>query len=930
MNVHKNLRRAFVVMAISGLIASANALTPAGTLIRNQASATYQVNGEQYTSTSNEVVTEVLAVYGLDLLLNGQDESEPDHPVVVQHAYVGNEVYFQYEIRSYANTGDTVNITELVKGTSTMPDPDAIYVYEDVNGNGAVDAGEPLVGTWDPATNDWSSVSQDQDGNSQPDIYVPLGESKFFIVSYTIPSTANDGNEYILGVTVQSHGNSSIEDPQSGENGNNYHKVVVSVDASIWANKSAAPQAVAQGDTVTYTISGSNVGGQVTDDVSLEYDNNEDGTPDGTLQGVILKDGINTSYVYFAGGVTGTPSGTPVYFYHGYWHTTAPATAADSQAVDSIGYVFPMIDPGQQFEFSFKVKVRDNLDPDTRISNRAIIEYGRQSANDTTFTTNDVIVTVSGAGAYQYQVFIGPYNHSDAVGGNGGTANTDTAAVDIVAAGSCEYDTVTISNAGNTSDEYDLSYSLGGSGDTDWITSVSFLNMDGSTPIPNNRVTLAAGDSMHVIVRYCVHDTVDVTGTDLDITIRATSVNEPDTYNLTHIIVDSIIGLSVDLGNNDGNPGSVNNGTVTDTTDPGNCVTFPLDVLNNSGVSDVYSLSATLPDNWTVTFYPDEDGDGQADSTVPITQVGPVDPGEEGHVVARVCIPSDQAPNTFDVIFTATSTRDSEVSDNITDRVTINTVCRIDIDPDRHATGFPGGVVTYQHRVINLGNTSVNVTITVSSERGWTYVVLDSAGTGVISSSFPLDVGADSVIHIRAFIPSDAPVGQADIATISVSTGTCTDTVTDVTEVIAGALQLTKWIMDPNHDGTADDSATYSYGIPYSSSTDSGTIWYRVYYKNISTDTVKLPIIYEPIPANTELLDGTLSGTVPAGQLLYSYSTDGGSTWSSWSNSSASWPVANITNIRFGVDTSGDGAITEDDVILSGQTGYIEFKVKIE
>ncbi len=927
MHTHNNLWKALIMTVAIG-VATANALTPAGTLIRNQASATYQIGGEEYTSTSNEVVTEVLPVYGLDLLLNGQDISEATNPVVTQHAYVGNNVYFQYELRSYANTGDTVNITELVKdASSTMPDPSAIYIYEDVNGNGAVDPGEPLIGAWDPSTNSWANVYQDQDGDGNPDIYLPLNGSKFFILAYTIPTTANDGDVYVLGVSVESHGNASIVDPGT-EGGNNYHKVIVSVDASIWASKSAAPQEVAQGDTVTYTISGSNVGGQTTDNVSIEYDNDEDGTSDGTLSGVILKDGIDTSLVYFAGGISGLPGGEVLYHYDGdgdnisYWQTDAPS---DSTLVDSIAYVFPNIDPGQQFEFSFKVKVRD-LEPNTQIHNRAIIEYGRQSASDTTFTTNDIIVTVSGEGAYQYVVFIGPYHKSDTTG-SGGSTNTDIAAVDTVAAGACIFDTVTVSNHGNTSDEYDLTYSIGGAGDPDWVTSVSFLHMDGTTPIANNRIILAAGDSMDVMVRICIHDTVNTTSTDLDITLTATSVNQPDTFNQTHIVIDSIVGVSLDIGNYDGVAGSVNNAPADSTTNPGRCVTFPLDVLNNSGVSDVYSLSATLPDNWTVTFYPDEDGDGIADSTVPVTQIGPVAPGEEGHVVAVVCIPSNQSPGTQNVTFTATSTRDSTVSDAITNTVTVNAVCSIDIDPDRHATGFPGGVVTYQHRVMNLGNTSVSVTINVSSERGWTYVVLNSVGDEIISGPFTLDAGADSIINIRVFIPSDAAVGQADIATIEATTGTCTDTVTEVTEVIAGALQLTKYIMDPNHDGTADDSTFYSYGIPYSASTDSGTIWYRIHFKNISTDTVRKPVINEPIPTNTELL-GDFGDSLPSGKLMYDYSSDGGQTWNGWTVTAPTDP--SITNLKIGLDINDDNSVDEDDVLLPGQSGYIEFKVKIK
>ena len=931
-NKWNNLLKVAVVLVVSGVMTAATALTPAGTVIRNQASAIYKIGDTEYTSTSNEVMTEVQAVYNLDLLLNGQDESQASNPVVVQHAYVGNDVYFQYEVRSYSNTRDTIDITQLVKDASSdMPDPSQISVYEDANGNGAVDPGEQLLGVWDPASSSWSSVSQDLNGNGYPDVYVDMNSSKFFVVTYTIPSGASDGQKYILGVTVQSGGNSSVQDPGTSESGNNYHEVVVTTDASIWANKTATPQQVAQGDTITYTISGSNVGGQATDTVSVGYDNDGDDNVDAYLYGVILRDGIDTSLVYFAGDLSGTPSGHEIYFYDANndgtsaWHDTPPN---DSTLIDSVGYVFPNIDPGQQFTFTFKVRVRDNVAADTSISNVAIIRYKLQSGTDTSFTTNNAVVTVNASGAYIYSVLIGPFGKPDSA--VGGDVNADTADYDTIAAGGYELDTVTVKNNGNVADEYVLSDSVLTSGGDVKISSITFLHLDGSTPIANNRISLDAGDSMDVVVRIAINDTADYQGNDIVIAVKATSVNYSDSFNITHIVIDSIIGLSVDIGNADGTAGSVNNTPADSSSNPGRCVTFPLDVLNQSGVSDVYALSYHIPNGWTVTFYPDQNGDGTPDTLVPITQVGPVSAGEEGHAVAYVCIPDNQSPGTYDVNFVAYSTRDTVVRDSITNTVTVNTVCQIDIDPDRHGTGFPGGFVTYQHRVTNFGNSTVNVTININSQRGWTYIVLNSDGDAVISGSFELEPGADSIIYIRAFVPSDAAPGQSDIAIIEATTGSCADTITDVTDVIAGALLLTKWIMDPNHDNTVNDSSYHTYGVPYSYDSDSGTIYYRVHYKNISTDTVKSPIIYEPVPTNTIVLDGTAGGSVPAGQLLYSYSTDGGNTWSAWSTTNSGWPVDNITNIKFGIDTNNDNTITDDDVILPGESGYIEFKVKIE
>ena len=58
-----------LVLALTLFAANAQAQTPAGTTIRNQASATFQdAVGNSYSTTSNEVITIVLPVYGVSVL----------------------------------------------------------------------------------------------------------------------------------------------------------------------------------------------------------------------------------------------------------------------------------------------------------------------------------------------------------------------------------------------------------------------------------------------------------------------------------------------------------------------------------------------------------------------------------------------------------------------------------------------------------------------------------------------------------------------------------------------------------------------------------------------------------------------------------------------------------------------------------------------
>ena len=81
----------FLVVAALMLASSAFAqTTPAGTQIRNRASATYQdLSGNTFTTVSNEVITVVLPVYGISILPDDSGETPPVTPALSQNAIGG-------------------------------------------------------------------------------------------------------------------------------------------------------------------------------------------------------------------------------------------------------------------------------------------------------------------------------------------------------------------------------------------------------------------------------------------------------------------------------------------------------------------------------------------------------------------------------------------------------------------------------------------------------------------------------------------------------------------------------------------------------------------------------------------------------------------------------------------------------------------------
>jgi len=88
--------------------------TPAGTEIRNQASASYiDSAGQPQTTTSNEVITVVQPVYGFSITPDGTEAS----PGQTKSGLAGAPVYFNYIVTNTGNTTDTIDLST-ADGTS--------------------------------------------------------------------------------------------------------------------------------------------------------------------------------------------------------------------------------------------------------------------------------------------------------------------------------------------------------------------------------------------------------------------------------------------------------------------------------------------------------------------------------------------------------------------------------------------------------------------------------------------------------------------------------------------------------------------------------------------------------------------------------------------------------------------------------------------
>ncbi|MGC8905597.1 MAG: hypothetical protein ACP5OL_10875, partial [Thermus sp.] len=121
------------------LLGLAYAMTPAGTAIQNQASASYiDSAGQPRTTTSNLVTTLVQQVYAFSITPNGPDEANPGQ---TKNALPGGQVVFTYLVQNNGNGTDTINLST-VQGADDDFDLSSPTIYRDANCNGVLDAGE--------------------------------------------------------------------------------------------------------------------------------------------------------------------------------------------------------------------------------------------------------------------------------------------------------------------------------------------------------------------------------------------------------------------------------------------------------------------------------------------------------------------------------------------------------------------------------------------------------------------------------------------------------------------------------------------------------------------------------------------------------------------------------------------------------------------
>jgi uncharacterized repeat protein (TIGR01451 family) len=874
-----------MVLAIALVVSSAaNAQTPAGTTIRNQASATFEdLSGNTYMATSNQVTTIVLPVFGVSVLPDGTAAV----PGMIGTAIPGQTVYYSYNLTNTGNDNDDFTIEPLIDPATTMTlGLGDIDIYHDVNGNGVLDGGEPVISAGGAP------------GNIGP---VAAGTTIQLLVEYQVPALAAAGEVAYVGVQATSVGDVTQIDTD------NYHQTDVVSDAVLTATMTGLPAAIDPGNVATYTVTGQNVGNDIANGVTVASVG---------LTGVLIYDILPTNPstgapLDLSGAPAGAPAGgTVLYLPAGSPTVGSPETWAWSAAAAAgdiaVAYVTNgTLAIGQNYNFTYDVIVPLGM-PAGIINNDGAVAFVDNNAgtpDPNIVTTNNTQIDVN----VLAEVLVGPNGVPDA--GTPPLYDDDSQAVAVAYANETVDFINTVRNDGNAADEINIVLDAGSSTFPVGF-GIQFFRIDGVTPLNDTGIdgipdvgTLNPGATQDFIVRITVPGDAVAGGPYLAV-INAVSENDPTELNVTTDEITQVNPASVDIGNYDGVVGTDNN-PANINTDPGLSADFPLDVINTGGSVDNFGLSSMFPAGWTVTFYLDVNGNGILDNPelIPIANVGPVVAGGEVHVIARVDVPAGEVPGVNPVTFRATSANNNLIFDEIANTVTVLGAASVMITPDRNGTGTATGTVRYQHTVINTGNVDDTFMLSALSSNGWGYTFFDLANNPI--ASVTLVVGATQDVIVQLSIPGGVAVGTIETGTITVTgNGTgATDSAIDVTTIVAGNLVLTKSVS------------------PVGNQLPGTELTYRTDYSNVGVAALTNIVIYDAIPAWTQFRVGSESdGTLALGitAMTTEFSDDGGGTWvyvpvSGGGGAPAGFDAL-VTNVRWtltgtlaGGDSTADG-----------------------
>lgn len=766
------------------------AATPAGTLIRNQALASYtDTDGNRVSVSSNTVETLIQQVAGVDL---ASDQS--------QRAAPGTQVRFSHRVSNTGNTSDRFNI--IVSNAGGSINLIGLNVYADADEDGLADSTTAIA-------------------------YTPLVDSDndfMVVVQGVLPASGIDGDTASITISA-----SSELDPTQLVL--NQDTVTVGIGATVTLRKTISQLAgLSPSGTHRITLRYENTGDEAAGDLALI-----DALPTGmnyvtgsamwTESSETLTDadpadthaGSNSSIVYCA--------------YHASCQSLFEAELdADNSSVNQVSAVIDLVAAGASGELSFDITIDSGLTAGF-LQNTAEYEYDiaigrieRQLSNSVSFEVLASAGVVANGSA------------TNAING----VSEPVSIVSVNRGGVLRF-TNSIWNTGNSLDTFNV--------DVDALASTfpagtiwQLLRSDGSavlTDTNNDGVVdtgpIAPGAFVPVVVQLQLPGNVSGNNAGLGFDLHLWAHSVTDVFVSDDVVdhLDEIIGNVVDLTNQAaaGSAGALGVGPGPETTPVS---TVPVDVNGRASVDlyirhqgsepDAYQLyayadavGAAIPDGWQVSFM-------HAQSQASIVSTGVLASGAVLHVIAHIQLPAGIEPGLQSIWF-GVSSANTGASDIKHDALNIAPAASLNLVPGLSAQLEPGASVFYEHVLVNNGNTAIHdvVLLLTDSRPDWISVVyLDSNEDGapdsadqIFTAPLSLNPGESIDLFVKVFAPANAASLQRNTTTLTAlwqSGGQSVQVQDQSTIDISHVHILKEQAVDTACDGVPDNENSFGTG----------------------------------------------------------------------------------------------------------------------
>ena len=818
---------------------AAYAAPPAGTVIGNQATATYNdAGGVARSATSNLVQTTVTQVKSFTLAANGARTAAP-----------GQTIYYPHTITNVGNGTDSYTLDPPVSSNfaaAAAPHGSLAY-FADANGDGLPDNAVPINATGP----------------------IAAGGVFRFVVAGTVPATAASGNTATITVSVTDTLPSTAANTDTTTVANS----VVGVTKSL------------------SSLGGPSPAGPIT--VTLSYAN----TGSAAATTVQLTDILQPGFAYVAGSGRWSVSGaTPLTD----GNDGVEPTGIDYRfGAGTVTATIPSVAAGLSGTLTFQVNVAPNLAPQV-INNTAQFQTATQlpaSTNTASYTVLQTAAVVANGSNT-----IATNGTGEPVAIASGAAGATITFNDYVWNRGNGTDTFDIAVAASTFPAGSTLTLLQPDGATTLVNSAGTAAPDtgpipgAGQPCPAPLVTDGTFCGYRVVLRVGLP--ASAAGGPFSATLRATSVFNTGVFD---DVVDTLLAVApntVDVTNDRPAP-PAGTATAADglgasgaaivrtiTVVPGGAPAvsrFQVWVTNTGALADTFTLAAApvapLPAGWSVEMRADG-GLGNCSTVGAVAPTtGVLNAAAARLFCAQVTSPTlasgNAAPGNYDFDFTATSQTNAAVNDVKRDRIAIASLRAFTLVPNGAQQGFPGGTLTYTHTLTNVGNGPDTASFAAGcladsrAPQGWSSsVFVDANANGAYDAGVDaaaacgaggvtLNAGESRAIFVRVTAPGGAsPADPANVTTLTLTFGGPTVSATDTTTVTNG-LTLVKEQQALGAAGCAASPPAAGYGSaalgPNANTAGGSCLAYRITVTNTAAAPIGAIVITDATPAGTRM-----------------------------------------------------------------------------